>query len=190
MAIYYRGAGVGTYWHTNDARLLGFSPQCPGMNTTADQLMKHVVHGTTASPYVSLTRSYGVAEAYASLGRVPATAANPAFVYEIELNDPLPVGLVLIDPVHEVMKKFNRPWRGLSYQHDGDQDFLLGVIDPNGHKTFLTNPSRVPSGSGATPRTPNLTIPLETMVRALRDAEILSVGTIPVGAISNRLHVF
>src|SRR5260370_15284952 len=94
MPMFYRGAGRGTYWHANDARLTGFAPQAPGMMASTTRLMDNIARGTVSSPYVSLTRSYGVGLAYAAYsGRQRPTQANPADVYEIELDDPLPAGV-------------------------------------------------------------------------------------------------
>ena len=47
-----------------------------------------------------------------------------------------------------------------------------------------------PPVSEGTPRPPNLTIELETLVRALRDAEILAHGNIPATCVKNRLEVY
>lgn len=73
--------------------------------------MMHTARTTTDSPYVSLSRSYGVALDYAlAAGRALPTPAVPAYVYEIELDDPLPTGLVLLDPIQEVAKGVPSPW--------------------------------------------------------------------------------
>ena len=65
MALFYKGVGVGTYLHTNDPRTIGMPSRASGMANNIDATMRHVARGTTVSPYVSLTRSYGVAEMYA-----------------------------------------------------------------------------------------------------------------------------
>lgn len=41
-----------------------------------------------------------------------------------------------------------------------------------------------------TPRSPNLSLELETFVRALRDAEILAYGTIPAACVVNCFDVY
>ena len=98
MPIFYRGAGVGTYWHGINARITGFTPRHPGMTPTTDRLMEHIARGAIASPYISLTRSYGVAWDYAiSLGRRRATARTPGYVYEVEIEDRPPLGLAIVD---------------------------------------------------------------------------------------------
>jgi hypothetical protein len=190
MPIFYRGAGVGTHWHENDARLNGFTSKKPGAIHSIDRLMKHIARADVNSPYTSLTRSYGVAYVYAvHFGRAQPTETNPGYVYEIELSDPLPPGLHLLDPVKEVAKAAPEPLDLISYQHDGLPDFLLGVMNPMEMGQFLTTPSLQPPPGGI-PRPPNLAIELETLVLALRDAEILAVGNIPAVYIQNRHNVW
>ena len=190
MAIFYRGAGVGTYWHTNDARLSGFTAQFPGMTATTGVLMHHIARGTVASPLISLTRSYGVAEDYAkNAGRKRPSAANPAYVYRIEINDPPPPNLTLWDPIKRVGTHLPGPLAA-AYQHDGQPNFLLGVVDPLGMKLYLSAPYVQPPPATGTSRPPTLTIELETLVRALRDAEIVVVGTIPAACVTFRYDVY
>jgi hypothetical protein len=189
MALFYRGAGVGTYWHAHDAEKSGFTPQSPGTTPTTAQLMMHIARGTVRSPYVSLTRSYGVAWNYAVYtSRVRPTRHNPAVVYEVELESPLPRGLELIDPVKEVASGLGDPLVA-TYHHDGEPTFLLGVVDPTRMATYLKAPYLQPPPGGGTPRPPKLTIELETLVRALRDAEVLAVGNIP-SASCKRIEVW
>ncbi len=92
--------------------------------------MAHVAHGTTNSCYVSLTRSLGVARFYALAGRRPLSPTDYGHVYEIELSDPLPPGLSVIDPVAEVIHQLGNPLAHFSYHHDGDNEFLLGAVSP------------------------------------------------------------
>lgn len=190
MPIFYRGAGVGTYWHGKDARVYGFTPQSPAMTPGINRLEQHIVRGSVNSPYISLTLSYGVAWGYAVMGRILATKTNPGYVYDIEINDPLPPGLQLLDPVKEVADAAPTPLQVPSYQHDGPQYFLLGVVDPIGMRPFLTAPYLQPPPGGGTPRPPNLSIELETLIRALRDAEILAVGNIAASCVRNRFDVW
>jgi hypothetical protein len=190
MALFYRGAGAGTYWQRNDARTTGFVPQLPGATPSLDRLMSHIVTGTTASPYISLTRSYGVAQNYAVyVGTVRPTAANPAVVYELEFSGRLPRGLQLIDPIKEVAGALREPPRA-DYHHDGEQTFLLGVVDPTNMATYRTAPYLQPPPGGGTPRAPRLSVQFESLVRVLRDAEVLAVGNIPASSITRRIEVW
>lgn len=144
------------------------------------------------SPFVSLTRSYAVAWHYAMVSseRVP-TPEDPAYVHEIEIQEPLPPGLHLLDPIKEVSQILPSPTNpGPPHQHDGLPDFLLGVVDPGRMGNFLIQYAMQPPVSEGTLRSPNLTIELETLVRALRDAEILAHGNIPETCVKNRLEVY
>lgn len=101
MAIFYRGAGIGTYWHTHDARQTGFVARAPQMQSTVDRLMLHIARGTVNSPFISLTRSYGIALNYAIFfGNEVPTRECPAYVYEIEINEPIPPVLKLLVVCH------------------------------------------------------------------------------------------
>jgi hypothetical protein len=91
VARFYKGVGVGTHHHGADLRLTGLSPRNPGSPYNPTSVMHHIARGTTTSPLISLTKSYGVAEDYArNASRTPPTAANPARVYEVEISDPPP----------------------------------------------------------------------------------------------------
>jgi hypothetical protein len=152
--------------------------------------MYHVARGTVLSPYISLTRSYGVARNYALFaGRGRPTITEPSYVYEVELINPPPDGLRLLDPVREVASVAPSPLDLLGYQHDGTPDFILGVVNPLRMSRYLTEKCQQPPPAGGAPRAPNLTIELETLVRALRDAEILAVGTIPAHCIRSRIEL-
>jgi hypothetical protein len=191
MPFFYRGAGIGTYWHQRDARLDGFVARRPGQTASKDQLIKHIARGTVDTPYVSLTRSYGIAWTYAiQFGQGTPAATAPAFVYEIELGEPLPDGLRLIDPVTYLAGKFPPPTADSSYYHDGDSTFLLGVINYTLMTTALKQEVRQPPSAQGTPRAPNLSPELETLVRALRDAEILAVGNVPASCVRSRYEVW
>ena len=132
MAIFYRGAGIGTYWHIHDARQTGFIARARQMQPTTDRLMLHIARGTVNSPFISLTRSYGIALNYANFfGTEIPTIQNPAFVYEIEINEPIHSELRILDPIKEVAPILPAPiGKNPPYQHDGGPSFLLGVVDP------------------------------------------------------------
>jgi hypothetical protein len=138
-----------------------------------------------------LTRSFGVAWDYAvHFGRsTPATPANPGFVYEVEIDEPPPLGLVLLDPVREVVNNAPGPLAAIPYQHDGSQEFLLGVVSPTKLGRYLKAPCRQPPPATGTKRPPNLSLELEALIRAVRDSEILAIGVIPTACVRNRYPV-
>ena len=192
MAIFYRGAGIGTYWYLNDPIERGFIARAPGMEPTTARLMDHIARSTVNSPFISMPRSYGVAWHYAmsSSTRMP-TSSESAYVHEIEIQEPLPLGLQLLDPVREIAEALMSPTHpGAFYQHDGLPSFLMGIVDPGSMGHFLRQRVLQPPTSEGTPRTPNLTIELETLVRALRDSEILVHGVIPATCVKNRFDVY
>jgi len=192
VARFYRAIGVGTFHHGNgtDLRTTGISPRRPGGQYNASGVIQHIARGATNSPCISLTKSYGVAEDYArNASRAIPTSSNPAYVYEIDISDPPPTGVVVVDPVFFIASHVPNPLVSPSYHHDGNQSFLLGVVNP-----AAAHPSAssvvFPPGLGGTPRSPNLTIELEAMVRALRDAEVLVVGNLPQTCVINRYDVY
>jgi len=192
MALFYKGVGVGTFLHqaANDPRINGIPPRVPGMMPSINPLMGHVARGTTFSPYVSLTRSYGVAEMYAREASLAfPTAAVPAYVFEIDIPDPVPGGITLVDPVTAVAASLPPPVTSLSYFHDGDKDFILGVASPTLLASHLHAPIRQPPGSGGASRSANLTAELETLVRSIRDAEVLIRGAIPRALVGARHEI-
>jgi hypothetical protein len=110
----------------------------------------------------------------------------PAYVYEVDIPDPVPAGMTLFDPVKEVAVTLPSPVTPLSYFHDGDKDFILGVASPTLMAVHLSAPIRQPPGSGGAVRSANLTLELETLVRALRNAEVLVLGTVPAAHVTVR----
>ncbi|MDX1983574.1 MAG: hypothetical protein SFV51_25100 [Bryobacteraceae bacterium] len=103
-----------------------------------NRIMHHIARGTTASPLSSMSRSFGVAAGYALAGQVLPTVINPAYVYEIEIEENDGYGTRLIHPVVEIARNLGSPYDLRSYQHDGDGAYLLGVADPVGHPTELS----------------------------------------------------
>ena len=118
-----------------------------------------------------------------------ATAADPGFVYEVDLGDPLPAGMRLLDPMQVVTGAFANPLAAPSYQHNGASRFVLGVIDPLRMGHLLAVPSRQPPPAGGVAHPPNLTDELTALPRALRDSEILAVGNVPAARVTNRFDV-
>lgn len=191
MPIFYRGAGINTYWYLNNPAERGFTARTPELTLTVTRMMHHISRGTANTPFISMTRSYAVARDYAVLNStVIPTLINPAYIYEIEIPDPLPAEVKILDPVKEVAEILLPPAMRPSYQHDGSQEFLLGVVDPRNMGHFLMQQVVQPPSNGGTPRPPNLTLELETLVRALRDAELLVYGNIPENWIQNRFDVY
>lgn len=179
MAFFYRGAGPGTYWQINDPAHVGFTAHLPGQAPSAGRLMHHIARGSTDSPYISFSRSFAVARAYALVGtKGYASVSSPGFVHEIEIEDDRLVRV--LDPVQEIAAMLPAAWIEPNYQHDGDQSFLLGIVDPTNMADARQQQCLFPPGSQATPRSPTLSIQLESLVRALRDAEVLIQGNAPV----------
>jgi hypothetical protein len=159
----------------------------PVADATIGQLIGHVARGTTNSPYISLTRSFGVARNYALLCRTPYVYHKKGFVYVVELDKRSEIELR--DPVKEIGRLLNKPYDEPSYHHDGSQNFLLGVSNPVSHGRDLSQPiSQPPPGEG-TPRPANLHPHFETIVRSLRDAEILALRAVPRKFILDRFEV-
>ncbi len=190
MARFYKGIGVGTFLHAKDLRVTGIAPRNPGAIHSNVDLMFHVARGTTVSPYVSLTRSFGVARDYAiDASRTRPSATQPAYVYSVDIAPSH--GVTILDPTWEVAKHNGNPFASPSYQHDGAQSFLLGVVDPVMMGAYLSAPCPQPRiAAGGTVRAPNLSLELETMVRALRDSELVVVGNIPRSCVSNRFDEY
>ena len=175
MATFYKGAGVGTHWHTNDSRRVGFAARSPEVNPTTDAIIEHISTGTLNSPYISLTRSYAVAWHYAvfSSKREP-TPDTPAYVYELEIDDSLPHGLSLRDPVKEVVHHLPQPLRGIM-----DLDYMENLLI--GHTPLSSNQRRDFS--------PNVELQLIALTFAQRDAEVLIHGYIPPFCVKHRFEV-
>lgn len=189
MPLFYRGAGVGTWWHTNDPRINGFAAHSPATLASPVRLMEHIQTGPHASPYISLTRSYGVALHYAmEFGRARPTDSTKAYVWEIELNDPLPPNLKLYDPLTVIAELIPSPLASISYQHDGAPTCLVGLIDL-AQAPRLAEPRPMPPNANPPHMAPNVSAELKALMFALRDAEILAIGTIPAACVRTRYEV-
>lgn len=194
MSIFYKGVGVGTYLHRSDLRLSGATAARSGASISAGEVIKHVRRGVTRSPFISLTSSYAIAEDYArNAGHKPPSRSDPAFVYEIDIPqdaNSLSGGHSIIDPAEYMLRGFSDPLTSL-YHHDGDFEFLAAVVQPHLHPTRLSTPPRRPTGlGGGTPAGPRLTIELETVVCALRDAEVLVWRNLEIAWVKNRFDVY
>ncbi len=196
MPTFYKGAGIGTHWHKNDSRRVGFAAHLPEVGLTPEALITHVAIGTEESPYISLTRSYAVAWTYAVFfGKENPSPDNPAYVYEIRIEEDLSRDLQFWDPVEEVVQTLQHPIHADSqgavpfYQHNGLPDFLLGVANPGLMSDFLVGRHPQPPGPGA-PCEPNLTLQFKTLVHSLRDAEMLIRSHVPPDWVERRFEVF
>ena len=172
MATFYKGAGVGTHWHVSDARQLGFTARAPEANPSTEALIHHIASGTHNSPYISLTSSYAIAWHYAVFNsKMEPTKENPAYIYELEIDDSLPHGLNLIDPTKRLVHILPQPLRGIM-----DLTYMINYLEEE-----ATNP--------ITDVSPNLELQLIAMTFALRDAEILIHGYIPPFCVKRRYEV-
>jgi hypothetical protein len=188
MPRLYKGIGVGTFLHslhkTANLTQVGIPVHSPSLGYGLPAMIDHI-GGNTVSPFISLTRSYGVAYNYAiDYSRMVPTAADPAFVVAIDVEYMVArrVGLAFMDPVAEIAKQVDDPLGVSTYHHDGEMDFILGVANPTAMSHARTKPVIQPPGN-TTPFSPaRLSPELQAIVRALRDAEILvHGGTIPGG---------
>jgi hypothetical protein len=183
MARFYKGVKLGSYLHGRNLSATGIAPAQPGASYSVNAIIRHIGGDPLNSPCVSLTKSYGVAQAYAlDSGTAYPDVHNPAWVYEIELdkNDPAVNPYLVVDPVFEISRYHNDPLVDPSYHHNGDELFLLGLVDEKrfGHYTSRAAP-RPRGNTHPSSHPPNVSEQLLTFVRALRDAEVLFVGNIP-----------
>lgn len=188
LAVFYKGAGFGRKYALADARATGIDPHNPEIPYDLDALVRHVGFGTVASPFVSISRSYGVALAYARMGKVLASEQCPGIVYEIviETDDR---EVKIIDPVLEIASRLPLPGGSVSYQHDGMQATLMALVDP-AHEHFLQWKTPQPPPSGGPRRSVHVSMELTAMVRAMRDAEVVVCGRIPKRCVRNRFEVW
>jgi hypothetical protein len=189
MAIFYRGDGPGSYWHKedNDPRIGGFIAYSPGVSPSVERLITHIARASIHSPFVSLTRSFGIAKMYAQVGPAGmATRFNPGYIYEIEISDDKQC--TVIDPIIEIAKTLPPPYSSISYQHDGSANFLKGIVDPVKHGGLVRAIVEQAPKERGTPRPANLSRELEALVRALRDAEVLVQGTVPAALVTGIRH--
>ena len=168
----FKGAGVGTHWHTNDPRTNGGFFCAPGRPPSAVAVVTHIGGISHPSPYLSFSTSYAVAYAYAMMGPTVATAANQGRIYEID-----PSALPLVHPVEAIARLTN------SWHHDGDQTLVLGVADPTGLGHHLTTHPQRPPGSLARPA--SVSDELVALVNSVRDAEVLVQGPVAPNCIVN-----
>lgn len=175
MATFYKGAGIGTHWHTRDSRRVGFTARSPATHPEPEALINHIATSTVNSPYISLTRSYAVAWHYAvfSSKRDPGPG-KPAYIYEIEIDDSLPHGLNLLDPAKEIVHILPQPLRGIM-----DLEYMSDLLERK------TSQSSNLEGNFS----PNVELQLIALTFAQRDAEVLVHGYIPPFCVKHRFEI-
>ncbi len=72
---------------------------------------------------------------------------------------------ILFDPVQSIAKHYN--W---IHDHDGGTNLITGIADPLSAHILAAHPQRPP---GFTPRTPNFSLEMEALIKAIRDFEVL-----------------
>jgi len=170
--LLYKGVGVNTYLYPTDLRKMGIAARNSGAAMNDIAVQQHIARGTTFSPCISLTKSFGVASDYArNYGMVAPTKAQPAYVYEVQVPDS--PATAVIDPIDFIASKHANPLVSPSYHHDGDQNFLGFVAYPKAHVGRVPHAPRPPGMMGSGTYAVHKSIQLETLIFAIRDAEIL-----------------
>ena len=180
VPMLYKGAGPGTWWAQNDARVLGFSAP---VNVIAgvNLILGHINTSPQRSPCISFTTSYAIALQYATFGPVgPATPATPGYVYCIDMNQLHPLAnVVLLDPIVEIAGQNG----SFAHGHNGGSVLIEEIA-----KTVVsfTHPAQRSGKTGP----PTITPALQALVRAIRDAEVLVNGIVPKGAVVDRDDIY
>jgi hypothetical protein len=174
LPLLFKGAGPGTHWHRNDARLSGFVAAASSV-VNRNSVERHITAYSFPSPLLSLSASYAVARQYALSGPSGhASKAAPGYVYEI---DPTNAPVTIHDPIAVLVAT---DW---GHIHTGDQSLL---------------PALATGGAGLLPaclhngnimQVPSVGMPVRALVYAIRDSELLAVS-VPTVCITNRHEVF
>lgn len=173
LPLFYKGAGPGTHWHVNDARLTGFTSAASSVQNR-NAVIRHIVAYSHPSPLISLTSSFAVAREYAISGPAGlATKSSPGYVYEVDLT--VISKPQVLDPVLAIAKG------GLSHMHTGHQSLILAIA-----QALAVLPS-LHAGSKLLP--PSVPQELRALVYALRDAEVLA-AVVPSACLTNRHNVY
>lgn len=198
MMYLYKGAGPGTHWFVHDPRTAGGFLVAP-VSTGPSAIVRHIVNYSWPSAYTSFSASYAAACEYALSGPAgTATAANPGFVYEIDVHLALAAGVRFLDPA-QVILGANPPVGAAGHvptHHDGGADLIRGVADPLQAGILTASPRRptnpaVPAGP--TVRTggpPVVHSELRAVIFALRDSEVLATTNVEAGCITQRYLVY
>ena len=185
--IFYKGAGPGTHWWTNDARITGFSAS-PGVANT-NSMVRHITAYSHPSPMLSFSASFAVARSYALSGPAGrALASSPGYVYEIDITQGGLSPALLKDPVREILN--SNPDVGtvalLPTHHDGGQNLLHAIASPSRFGATLGTP---PIRRGPNPRPPVVSDRLQAVIFALRDAEVLVSANVASACVVTRYNV-
>jgi hypothetical protein len=121
---------------------------------------------------------------------VHPTAATPGHVYEIDTDYQILSGAKIIDPVHVIATQNGQSTTSPAYHHNGGPNYLLALIDPTSFAHLLNAPAPRPPKSAALPAAPSLTLDLLTLVRAIRDAEMLVLGNLPATFFVRRHDIY
>jgi hypothetical protein len=177
----FKGAGPGTHWHKNDARILGFASAARGL--TRNAIVTHITAYSNPSAALSVSSSFAIARRYALSGPAgPATGAAPGYVYEIDLTGVAMPGK-LVDPVQQISSSHTAAG---AHQHNGDQTLLAEIASGNSSVNPFTNAMQL----GGRMAAPAVSAELMALIFAIRDAEILVYGSIPHAAVVNRHDVW
>lgn len=174
----YKGAALGTHWHSNDARHSGFLASA--MPQTGNGVVRHITNYSHPSPYLSFSSSFAIARGYALVGPGGvATQAAPGYVYEIDLQAAA-VHFSILNPVSEVSSLSNGH---LAHHHEGVASLILDVAQG------VSPPSSAPRCGGKM-HVPGISGELQALIFAIRDAEVLVSGNVPPTVIVRRHDVY
>ena len=187
MAVFFKGSRPGThFWREENCPLrVGLSSHRAGGarlrgREQLDAIVKHITSYSDQSPFVSLTRSFAVAQRYA----LSTEKASQGKVWEIRLNPRAEERL--INPVQCILQHEPR-----CYWHDGDPE-LVGRLaaPPESLHGGMGLPPQREFVCGETRQRANYVIPEElvAIVYALRDAELLATR-IPKDAVRRAIPV-
>jgi hypothetical protein len=199
MTMYlYKGAGPGTHWFINDPRTAGGFLVAP-VPSGPSAVIRHIVNYSWPSAYTSFSASFAAACEYALNGPAgTASAANPGYVYEIDVQLALDAGVRFVDPA-QVILGANPPVGAAGLvptHHDGGADLIRGIADPLQAAILTTSPRRptnpaVPAGPSSRAGGPPVVHPhLRAVIFALRDSEVLAFTNVGAGCITQRYLVY
>jgi hypothetical protein len=194
----YKGAGPGTHWFIHDPRTAGGFLVAP-VSTGPSAIVRHIVSYSRPSAYTSFSASYAAACEYALSGPAgTATAANPGYVYEIDVELALAAGVRFVDPALVILGA-NPPVGAAGHvptHHDGGTDLIRGVADPLQAGILIASPRRptnpaLPAGPTVRTGGPPVVHPeLRAVIFALRDSEVLATTNVEAGCITQRYLVY